>query len=79
MKYIKSVEFQNRDNHKQLIIEITEEKALHFNDIYLLIESYRKKVDTFFICAVDGKAVVLTLDAKKVTAYDIKSILEKLV
>jgi len=79
MKYIKSISFEYKDNTKQLIVKLTDKECFKFDDVYLIIESYKKKVDIISLWAVDGKSVELTLDPEKTSSYDIKNILEKLV
>ena len=79
MKYVKSINFEYKDDSKQLIIKLTDKECFKFDDVYLLIENYKKKVDVISLWAVDGKSVELTLDPEKISSYDIKNILEKLV
>ena len=79
MKYIKSISFEHKDDTKQLVVKLTDKECFLFDDVYLIIESYKKKVDVISLWAVDGKAIELTLDPEKTSAYDIKNILEKLI
>jgi len=80
MKYIKGIDFSIKDDgSKQLIVKITEKEMLEFDDIYLLIESYKSKVDAIILYSIDGKNIEVTFSAEKINAYDIKKFLEKLI
>jgi len=79
MKYVKNIDFEYKEDIKKLFIEITDKECFLFEDVYVLIENYRKKVDVIEIWAIDGKSVKLSLDSKKAGAYDIQNILEKLI
>ena len=79
MKYIKSVDFSHKGDVKKLFIEITDKKCFLFEDIYMLIEHYRKKVDVLVIWFVDSRGLELALDPNKTSTYDIQTLLEKLV
>ena len=80
MKYIKGIDFSIKDDgSKHLIVKITEKEMLEFDDIYLLIESYKNKVDAIVLYSIDGKNIEVTFNAEKINAYDIKKFLEKLI
>jgi len=79
MKYVRSVESLIKDNgSKELVIKLTDKECFLFDDVYMLVENYKNKVDTIFLWAIDSEDVEITFNAKKISAYDIKSILEKL-
>ena len=74
MKYVKEIAFYKEE--KILRIEITSDRYIKFDDVYMIVKEYRKFVDVIQVWDENCK---IQFNAKEMSAYDLQNLLEKMI